>query len=69
MLAKVIPLVQDHGSDIFLTNPETGESVCLALPESNTTMMNLFLGELHQQIDTETHCVLVLDQTAWHHSK
>ena len=48
---------------------ETGKSVALVLPESNTAMMNLFLQTMAQEVEADAHALLVLDQAAWHHSK
>lgn len=49
--------------------PETGHAVGLALPESNTDMMNRFLCELEKNLSPQTHGILILDQASWHHSK
>ena len=48
---------------------ETGNAVGLVLPESNTAVMNLFLQEIAQVIDSDVHALLVLDQASWHQSK
>ncbi len=49
--------------------PETGDSVGLVLPESNTSMMNIFNHALEKSLSPNQHAIVVMDRASWHHSK
>ena len=48
--------------------PKTGETFTLILPDSDTRMMNLFLGELEEHY-RNFRLVIIADQAGWHKSK
>ena len=49
--------------------PSTGASVALQAPLVNTGTMNVFLRMLADELGTDDHAVLVMDQAGWHKSK
>jgi transposase len=49
--------------------PETGASVALQAPQVDTGTMNVFMGMLADEIKSNEHAVLIMDQAGWHKSK
>jgi transposase len=47
---------------------QTGHAVATIVPYINTEMMNLFLEEFAQSLETDVHAVMILDQAGWHTS-
>ena len=50
-------------------NPLTGESSALLAPSVNTGYMNHHLRFISEQVGTDVHVLLILDQAGWHLSK
>lgn len=50
-------------------NPVTGDSSALLAPTVNTEYMNHHLRFISEQVGSQVHVVLVLDQAGWHLSK
>ena len=50
-------------------NPVTGDSSALLAPTVNTAYMNHHLRFISEQVGSQVHVVLVLDQAGWHLSK
>ena len=46
--------------------PGTDQAFALALPEATTAAMSLFLAGFAEQLEPDTHAVLILDQAGWH---
>lgn len=49
--------------------PATGASVALQAPHFNTGTMNVFLRMLSEELKSDEHAVLIMDQAGWHKSK
>jgi transposase len=49
-------------------SPHSGESFSLFLPEINTAMMNIYLGEFLKEY-SDKDILIILDQAGWHKAK
>lgn len=46
--------------------PQTGDAAGLISPHVNTAVMNAFLAQFANELPTDVHAVMVLDQAGWH---
>jgi hypothetical protein len=61
-------LVREYGYAYAAVAPALGQMVSLILPETSTTMMNLFLEQVSQTFPT--HFIgMQVDQAGWHRSQ
>lgn len=49
--------------------PMTGANVALLAPRADTSIMNVFLPMLSQELGPMDHAVVIMDQAGWHKSK
>ena len=48
---------------------ETGDSFGLIFPSTNTQLMQIYLDQLSEHVETDRHIALIIDNAGWHKSK